>query len=154
MTALLRQDAPAPVTVFAPPSCAYSVTFPASTSVAEATTDQGLVLSADMVRNGVRFASACIGSAGGSTDQARSDAKTRIAEMAKSLGVQGAILALDRLGSDCGEVAGALGSANGAYRIDAKICVGAASTFIAEAIYPAAGQDPAIQRFLSSVKTR
>jgi hypothetical protein len=137
-------------TNFAPEPCAYSVAFPAPAQITE---EQGGSVSADLVRDGIRYSAACIGSVGDPTTLF-SSATARIAEMAAALGVEHPrISAFAQLGPDCGAVDGSLNAQKGAYKIEARICIGTNATFIAEAIYSSSG-NLAVSEFLESVKAR
>ena len=116
-------------------------------------------MAADIVHDGVRFSAICIETLDAPLSSppvlADHHATTPIERMAEALGVQGAALRpLEQLGPDCKEVEGALAAENGAYRIAAKICLSATSTFIAETVYPSEGQYPVVRTFMDSVRAK
>jgi hypothetical protein len=154
--------APQPVTipnlVFAPPRCAYAVSFPWQPTVSQSTAlDGGTNMAADLVRGSVRFSAACIATATGQPVQPLrpSEASLRMAQMARALGVKDATIhPLAKLGANCGQVEGTLGDGAAPYRIASRICIAAGSTFIAETIARAGAEDDTARKFLESVVSK
>jgi hypothetical protein len=150
--------APAPNLAFAPSQCAYAVTFPVAPTVSQSTAlDGGTNLAAELVRNSVRFSAACIADAAGQPVKplSPSEAQTRMTQMARALGVQGASFRpLGNLGTNCTEIDGTLGDGTASYRIVSRICIAAAATFIAETIVRAGPEDDTARKFLDSVVSK
>ncbi|HTV30866.1 MAG TPA: hypothetical protein VMF32_24220, partial [Xanthobacteraceae bacterium] len=142
-----------PSAAFAPSQCAYSVSFPAQPSISQSTTsDGGKNVAADLVRNGVRLSAACLAAPAGwpTTALAPGDVAAHMAQMARALGVQNAqIHSLPKLSAGCGEIEGTLGEKAQPYRIEARICIAANATFIAETI--ARTDDATTRIFLDSL---
>lgn len=144
-----------PNLLFAPAQCAYAVAFPTQPTVSQSTAlDGGTNMAADLVQAGVRFSAACIADAAGrpAPPLQPSEAQTRIAQMARALGVQSASFhPLAKLGANCAEIDGTLGDNTTPYRIVSRICIAASSTFIAETIARAGPEDDSARKFLESV---
>jgi hypothetical protein len=106
----------------------------------------------------VRFSAACLAAAPGqsaATPLAPADAAARLAQMARALGVQdAAIHPLPKLGAGCAAVEGKLGDNSQPYRIEARICIAANATFIAEAIAHAGPTDADTRKFLDSLTAK
>jgi hypothetical protein len=147
-----------PVPVFAPSQCVYSVAFPGQPALSQSTAaDGGTDVAADLVRGGVRFSAACLAGMPGhpAAPLAPADAAARLTQMARALGVQdAAIHPLPKLGAGCADVEGKLGDNVQSYRIEARICIAANTTFIAETIAHAGTTDPDIRKFLDSLTTK
>ena len=161
LTAILTMSAaPDLGTVFAPPSCAYAVSFPLPPDVRKKKDEWGhRAWAADLVHDGVRFSAICIETLDAPLRAppvlTGRNATTPIERIARALGVQGAApRPLGQLGPDCKEVEGALAAENSAYRISAKICLSATSTFIAETVYPSESQYRIVQTFMDSVRAK
>ena len=155
LPAVVPHPAAAPNLIFAPSPCTYAVTFPAQPTVSQSTAlDGGTSVAADLVHGSVRFSAGCIAGAAGQPVKPLppSEAQTRITQMARALGVQGASLRpLGKLGANCAEIDGTLGDGTAPYRIISRICITAASTFIAETIARAGPEDGDARKFLESV---
>jgi hypothetical protein len=134
------------------------VAFPGQPALSQSTAaDGGTDVAADLVRGGVRFSAACLAGTPGqpSAPPAPADAASRLKQMTRALGVQdAAIHPLPKLGTGCADVEGKLGDNVQSYRIEARICIAANSTFIAEAIAHAGTTDPDIRKFLDSLTTK
>jgi len=164
LSAVLALPAAAPHTavppnlVFAPSQCAFSVAFPWQPALSQSTAaDGGTDMAADLVHGGVRFSAACLAGAPGQhpAPLAPADAAAHLAQMARALGVQDAVIHdLPKLGSGCAEVEGKLGDTAQLYRIEARICVAADATFIAETIAHVGIEDPAMRKFLDSLAAK
>ena len=145
--------AAAPDLAFAPSQCGYAVSFPGQPAISQSTAvDGGTNAAADLVYGGVRFSAACLAAAPGrpAAPLAAADVAGRLAEMTHALGVQNAqIHPLPKLGPGCGEVDGVLGDKAQPYKIQARICIAANATFIAETI--ARTDDAAARKFLDSL---
>jgi len=140
--------------VFAPSQCAYSVAFPSQPALSQSTAvDGGTNVAADLVFGGVRFSAACLAAA---PSQPRSvlapaEASARLTQMAQALGLQDAVIhALPKLGAGCADVEGKLGDTGQPYRIEARICIAANATFIAETIMHFGTADSDARKFLDS----
>jgi hypothetical protein len=147
--------APAPPgPAFAPSQCPYSVSFPWVPTISQSTAiDGGTNVAADLVYGGIRFSAACLAAAPGqpTAPLASADVAARLAQMTRALGVQSAALyPLPKLGAGCADIEGKLGDAAQPYRIDARICIAASATFIAEVIARVGSDDPAARKFLDS----
>lgn len=147
-----------PALVFAPSQCAYSVAFPWPPALSQSTAaDGGTDAAADLVRGGVRFSAACLAVAPGQpvAPLAPADAATRLAQMARALGLQdAAIRPMPKLGTGCAAVEGKLGDNTQPYKIEARICIAASATFIAETIARAGAADADGRKFLDSLITK
>jgi hypothetical protein len=157
ITAVLALAAAAPHAAdpaFAPSQCAYSVSFPWVPAISQSTAiDGGTNVAADLVHGGIRFSAACLAAAPGqpTAPLASADVAARLAQMTRALGVQSAALhPLPKLGAGCADIEGKLGDAAQPYRIDARICIAASATFIAEVIARVGSDDPAARKFLDS----
>jgi len=145
--------------VFAPSQCTYSVAFPGPPTLSQSTAaDGGTDVAADLVRSGVRFSAACLAAAPGqssTTPLAPADAAARLTQMARALGVQdAAIHPLPKLGPGCAAVEGKLGDNVQPYPIEARICIAANATFIAETIAHAGTTDTDTRKFLNSLTAK
>jgi hypothetical protein len=144
--------------VFAPSQCLYSVTFPWQPALSQSTAaDGGTDAAADLVRGGVRFSAACLAAAPlqPAAPLAPADAAARLTQMARALGVQeAAIRPLPKLGAGCAAVEGKLGDQAQPYRIEARICIAANATFIAETIARAGTADSDTRKFLDSLTAK
>jgi hypothetical protein len=156
--AVPHQAAPSNL-VFAPSQCAYSVAFLGPPALSQSTAaDGGTDIAADLVRAGVRYSAACLTAALGqsaATALTPADAAARLAQMARALGVQdAAIHPLPLLGAGCAAVEGKLGDNVQPYRIEARICIAANTTFIAETIAHAGTTDTDTRKFLDSLTAK
>ena len=156
LTAVLALPVPpaaAPALVFAPSQCAYAVSFPWQPTVSQSTaSDGGTNAAADLVHDGVRFSAACLAAAPGqaTTPLPPADAAARMTQMTRALGVQAAtVKPLPKLGAGCGAIEGMLGDKTQPYKIEARICIAANATFIAETI--AHADDATARKFLDSL---
>jgi len=144
--------------VFAPSQCAYSVSFSWQPAISQSTAlDGGTNVAADLVRGGMRFSAACLAAAPGqpAAPLAPADAAARLTQMTRALGVQdAAIRPLPRLGPGCADIEGRLGDAAQPYRIEARICIAANATFIAETVARAGTDEPASRKFLDSLAAK
>jgi hypothetical protein len=162
LSAVLMLPAAAPhaaaTPVFAPSQCAYSVAFPWQPALSQSTAaDGGTDVAADLVHGGVRFSAGCLAAAPGqpATPLAPADATVRLTQMARALGVQdAAIHPLPKLGAGCAAVEGKLGDNAQPYRIEARICIAANATFIAETITHAGTTDSDSRKFLDSLTAK
>jgi len=150
------QPLQSPANAFAPVGCPYTINFPLPPVITETDGPDGSSDSAaDIVVDGYRLAAVCIASSStGSKQIEDADPKIvhdKIAVLVEALGIRGADIDTSTI-PGCYDVQGDLQQQPQPYRVLARYCERASSTFIAEEIFPIGEQPP--DTFLSALQAK
>jgi hypothetical protein len=141
--------------LFAPPFCPYAVQFPSAIADTGAPAADGSKIAAvEQVVGGTRLSAFCAAPAVPSPAAlAPAERQARIRALVNDLQIsEPSINDAAPVGPDCSEVRGTMLVNAISYRIVARLCMQADSTFIAEAIFGAAGNEASAGSFIASVK--
>jgi hypothetical protein len=150
-------DAPAQDTaVFAPAFCPYAVQFPdAITATAAQAGDGSKIAAVEQVIGGMRLSAFCAVSADPVSDTVLDPVERglRIRALVNSLQIgDAAINDVGLSAPDCSEVHGTMLVNTISYKIVARLCMRADSTFIAEAIFAQGSDEASASAFIAGVK--